>query len=244
MQQLYKLTDLSKFDLQTLDGELGHIEQIYFDDQQWLVRYFIVRTGNWLFGQDVLIDPAMIEFIDEENNTIKVKLTREQIKNSPPMDTKMPVSRHYEREYYRYYDWEPYWYGDPFFEDVPLVPPQAIPEKPEAPDNPHLRSSVEVNGYHIQTKDGAIGHVDDFVLDNSGKKIRYIQIDTRNWLPAKNVLISPAWIEGIDWSKNELAILLEKKAIETAPTFDPSKVISRDYQVKLFKHYGMEYEDE
>ena len=52
MQQLHKLEDLSVYALQARDGEIGKINEVYFDDKSWLVRYFIVRTGAWLLGRD------------------------------------------------------------------------------------------------------------------------------------------------------------------------------------------------
>ena len=61
-------------------------------------------------------------------------------------------------------------------------------------DNPHLRSSRAVTGYHIQATDGDIGHVEDFLVDDHSWAIRYMIVDTTNWWPGKKVLVAPAWI--------------------------------------------------
>lgn len=55
MRQLRKLKDLSDFALQARDGEIGKFKDVYFDDESWVVRYLIVRTGGWLTGREVLI---------------------------------------------------------------------------------------------------------------------------------------------------------------------------------------------
>jgi uncharacterized protein YrrD len=34
--------------LDATDGEIGKVEDFYFDDQNWTVRYLIVKTGTWL----------------------------------------------------------------------------------------------------------------------------------------------------------------------------------------------------
>ena len=46
-----------------------------------------------------------------------------------------------------------------------------------------LRSVREVNGYHIKAEDGEIGHVEDFIVEDDVRTIRYMIDDTRNWLP-------------------------------------------------------------
>ncbi len=244
MQIPYKLSDLTGYSLNASDGEIGKLEQIYFDDNCWMVRYFVVHTGGWLLGQNVLIVPSVIKGIDDENKYLEVDLTTAQIKDCPPVNTKMPVSRHYEQEYYRYYGWEPYWSGDPMFGPAPVMPPPTMEEAPMEPDRPHLRSSDEVKNYSIHVLDGDIGHVEDFILEEPGWAIRYLMVDTRNWLPDKHVLIAPAWIQQVDWAKQEVAVILKREAIETAPAYDPGKIISRDYQVAMYKHYGMKYQED
>jgi hypothetical protein len=57
--------------------------------------------------------------------------------------------------------------------------------------DPHLRSTKEVAGYRIGAADGEVGHVEDFVVDDEEWAIRYVGVDTSNWLPGKKVLISP-----------------------------------------------------
>ena len=37
------------------DGSLGSVDEVYFDDEIWGVRYLVVDTGNWLNGHRVLI---------------------------------------------------------------------------------------------------------------------------------------------------------------------------------------------
>ena len=39
------------------DGEIGHVKDFYFDDQNWAVRYVVADTGSWLPGRQVLISP-------------------------------------------------------------------------------------------------------------------------------------------------------------------------------------------
>lgn len=243
MRKPHRLKDLTGYSLNARDGEIGKLAQIYFDDERWMVRYFVVSTGIWLLEKKVLIVPAVVSGIDEEAKILDINLTREQIEKCPPIDTELPVSRHYEQEYHRYYGWKPYWSIDPNPEPGSYVPPPTE-GAPQAPEYPNLRSSDEVKNYSIHARDGDIGHVEDFILEEPGWAIRYLEIDTRNWLPGKHVLIAPTWIERVDWMKQEVVVKLKCEAIETAPSYDPRKVISRDYQVALYEHYGMRYQDD
>lgn len=246
MGKLSKLEDLTGFRLQALDGELGELKQVYFDDQLWTVRYLVVHTGSWLLGREVLISPQSVTKVDLDIARLSVNLTQDKVGNSPPAESEKPVSRHYEEELFRYYQWERYWITDVLAgipesslgEQTPRIPHSGQPEQP------HLRSSDEVRGYRIHALDGDIGHVEDFIVQEQNWSIAYLEIDTLNWLPGKHVLIAPAWIRQIDWKvpKRGVSVELTQEAIRTAPAYDASKAISRDYQRALFAHYEMRFD--
>jgi len=240
MRELWRLVNLSRFTLHACDGDIGSLQQIYFDDRDWKVRYFVVRTGNWLLGREVLVLPGMVTGVNGEERRVDADLTREQIENSPPIDTKLPVSRHYEEIYYRYYGLDPYWGDDPLF--GPGHPPPDVGAMPREPPHPHLRSSEEVIGYAIGARDGEIGRVKDFVVEEPDWTIRYLEVATGVSLFGKDVLMACAWLEGVDWSAREVTTGLRCEAIESAPAYDASKLIDRDYQVALYKHYGMHFD--
>jgi sporulation protein YlmC with PRC-barrel domain len=91
------------------DGEIGRIDDIYFDDDQWVVRYLIVTTGDWLDERKVLISPYAVKVTDWTARATIVNLTREQVARSPGIDTDKPVSRQHESEYHNYYGFQEYW---------------------------------------------------------------------------------------------------------------------------------------
>lgn len=242
LEVLRKAHRLEKLRLMATDGEIGRVSDLFFSDDSWSMRYLVVKTGGWLTGRKVLIAPAALGEIDDEHERLSVNLSRNQIENSPPIDLSKPVSRQYEERFYRYYGWNPYW--DPF--PGPMMPPGPVapPPSPYHPgeglhvEDSHLRSAKEVEGYHIQASDGEIGHVHDFVIDCQEWVVRYLEVDTRNWLPGKKVLVQPAWIERISWGERVVNIDLTQYAIESAPKYDPSQVLTRDYEAALYKHYG------
>lgn len=232
------------------DGEIGNVREMYFDDHEWTIRYLVVTAGSWLTGRDVLIAPRTLGAIDAQDSTIAVRLTREQVRNAPSIDTDQPVSRQYEERYHQYYGWDPYWaipggagmgmigYGVP----TAYLPGDSKDRQTEAPPepdgDPHLRSSQKVRGYGIRAQDGELGHVSDFVIDDADWRVRYLAIATRNWLPGKHVLIAPDWIERISYDDGQVFVNLPRALIKDAPDYDFTAPVSRAYEERLHDHYG------
>jgi hypothetical protein len=99
--------------ISALDGDMGHVDDFYFDDLKWVVRYMIVRTGSWFVGKDVMLSPSAIRDLAWEEKAIFVDLTREQIKQGPDLDLAKPVTREQEMELARHYQWPSYWLNGP-----------------------------------------------------------------------------------------------------------------------------------
>ncbi|MGQ0834170.1 MAG: PRC-barrel domain-containing protein [Gammaproteobacteria bacterium] len=106
---LQSFGNLRRCRIMAANGEVGGVRDIYFDDEQWVVRYLVVDTGGWLSGRSVLISPYAVRFINWDRHTIVISLSRDQVKHSPGIDTDKPVSRQQEAEYHRYYGYPPYW---------------------------------------------------------------------------------------------------------------------------------------
>jgi hypothetical protein len=106
--------------------------------------------------------------------------------------------------------------------------------------DPHLRSTNAVQGYNIQALDGEIGHVEDFLIDGETWAIRYLVVDTRNWWPGKKVLVSPQWIESVDWSESKVIVNLSREAIKNSPEYTEESLLTREYETGLYQHYKRE----
>jgi len=234
--------------IRATDGELGTVDQLYFDDETWAIRYLTVETGGWLGGRRVLISPISVVHIDWRSKRLDVALTKKQVENSPDIDTHKPVSRQHEAEYLGYYGYPYYWggpnlWGPEFYPGGLIIPETASTEavadriQRESADS-HLRSTEAVTGYNIEAADGEIGHVDGFLVDDEAWAIRYIEVATRNWLPGKKVLISPAWIERVSWEESKVYADLSREALKNAPEYVESVPITRDYETRLYLHYG------
>lgn len=245
------VSELKGYKIDAVDGEIGKVKDFLFDDEQWTVRYMVADTGGWLSERKVLISPVSCEKPDWEEKTFPVNITRKQVEESPPLEEKQPVSRRHEMEHLRYFSWPYYWVGGKVwgFAAAPAElrsrkgPPEKEAEEAAVAtmEETHLRSIDEVIGYHILASDGEIGHVEDFVMDDELWIIRYMAVDTRNWLPGKQVLVPPDWIEKISWESRRVEVDMSREAIKKGPEFEPHKPVNREYETRLYDYYGRPY---
>ena len=233
--------------IRATDGEVGTVDQFYFDDHSWAVRYLIVDTGGWMAGRQVLISPISIINIDWESRRLDVSLTKRQVEGSPDIDTHRPVSRQHETEFLGYYGYPNYWggadlWGPAFYpaalavQTSPSTQALAARIRGESGDS-RLRSGEAITGYHIEAPDGEIGHVQGFVIDDEAWAIRYIEVATRNWWPGRKVLVAPTWIERVSWADSTVYINVSREVIRSGPEYAESEPITREYEERLHLHY-------
>ena len=231
---LWDASAINGYAIEASDGRLGTVSDLLFEDVGWVIRWLVVDTGNWLPGRKVLLPLSALGHPDRALRHFPVKLTMQQVKDSPDVDTDQPVSRQIEAHVYNSYGWDPYWGGGYFpmrkrngdtgrgthLSAINPLPGRADPQPNKG--DPHLRSIATITGYHIHASDGEIGHVEDFLVDDAGWNIRYIKVDTRNWWPGERVLISPYSVREIDWSGRLVHINVNRQKVKDAPPYDPS----------------------
>ena len=239
---LYKAETLTGYQLDSLDGELGRVEEFYFDDKHLVIRYLVADAGMSFTGRHVLLSPYALGAVSTTKHHITVDLSKKQIEGSPALDRQAPISRQYEEAYYGYYGWPMYWGGPYIWGSYPHIARDRREWKNRAISaknwDPHLRSTSDVARYDIEATDGAIGHVEDFVIDDETWAIRYLIVDTRNWWPGKRVLIAPQWIERVSWSESKVFLHLSREAIKQSPEFTDESALTRDYEEALHRHYN------
>jgi sporulation protein YlmC with PRC-barrel domain len=248
---LHKVKTLDGYKLNCIDGEIGEVKEFYFDDHHWTIRYLIADTGNWLTGRKVLISPYAMVSVNAPEQYITLNLTKKQIEDSPSLHSDEPVSRHFEKKYYGYYQWPIYWAGASMWGTsghYPLIANDSkdenseelteVHEDKEKEWDQHLCSTRDVTGYNIQATDGKIGHVTDFIIDDETLAIRYLVINTSNWWSGKKILISPKWISSVSWEDSKVFVGLELEEVKNSPEYTDMSLLNRDYEDKLHNHYN------
>ncbi len=252
--------DLENYSIMATDGEIGHVKDFFFDDDAWVIRYLVVDAGSWFSSRKVLISPISIDPSNRADRTLPVSITKEQVKNSPGIDTDQPVSRQNEVLYLGYYGYANYWGGAGMWGGgmypFAMAPGYAgfgvdrVERERETEahlraerdrhrnDDPHLRSSNAVIGYHLHATDGEIGHVAGYLVDEQTWAIRYLVVDTSNWWMGHKVLVAPEWITGVHWIDRTVSVDLSRESVKAAPLYETDTAWSRQSDIDLYGHYG------
>jgi len=239
----HRISSLIGHPIHATDGDVGKVHEFYFDDATWTIRYMVVETGNWLFGRKVLISMFALGKPDWDSGTLAVNLTRDQVRNSPDIDTEKPVYRQHEVQLHEYYQWPMYWesgYGGTFgITPYPLLMETPAPETPKTekePDDPHLRSTRHLTHYHIHAIDGEIGFVEDFLVEDKSWTIGFLVVDTGELILTKKVLISTKWIRDVNWDDRSVYLDHTRELVNTSPEFDLLKPPLTQYAFEQQSH--------
>ena len=240
---LRSLKELLGYELMAKDGHIGKVDDFFFNDEDWTVRYLVVDTGPWIFGRKVLITPQALLQPVWASETFPVDLTREEVKTSPDIDVAKPVSREYEEKLFEHYSWPGYWSMSPSASGRPMYfPPNLINhgdavKKDEIKS--HLRSATEIFNYSVDAVEGEVGSVKDFIIDDETWQVHYMNVDLSKWLDSdKQILVALEWIGRIEVSANKVYINLPQDAVKYSPDFDANLPVNRQYEEVLYDYYG------
>jgi sporulation protein YlmC with PRC-barrel domain len=245
---LRNVKDLRGYAIRASDGMIGRVDDFYFDDEDWGVRYLVVDTGSWLAGRKVLISPIAVGHAGWMARRLPVALTRAQVEHSPDIDTRRPVSRQHEAQYFGYYGYPYYWSGAGLWGmgayPGSLTTQGEVEENLKAhgahaaPDDCHLRSSNAVIGHHVAATDGDIGHLEDLLVDDHTWAIRYLVVNTSNWWRGHRVLVAPEWIQDVSWPEAKVSVDLTRQAVKDAPPYESAAKLDRQLEEAVHEHYN------
>lgn len=240
---LYKANELIGLKLDALDGEIGKCRDLLFDDEHWAVRYMDAKAGNWLTGKRVLVSPVSLGEPDWEHGLFPVKLTQDQIADSPSVEEDQPISKRFEAQLFRYYGYGFYWMGEQPW-GTGIYPAQlqlnAVPQGDTELEHGdvHLRSVTEVTGYSVYIGDDRAGSVDGFLIEHNSWMIRYLVVDTGKWLFHNRVLVPVAWIDDISWADHSVSMNMQFGQLKDAPAYNDDSPVTREYEEQYFRHFG------
>ncbi len=87
-----------------------------------------------------------------------------------------------------------------------------------------LHKFSRVRGFHLHALDGEVGHVDDFLFDARSWTLKYLVVDTSNWIGGKLVLVSPGVVSGVDVEKQRIDVTLTREQIKGSPSIDNADI--------------------
>jgi hypothetical protein len=242
-------SDIKGYSIGAEDGQIGSVVDFLFDDRAWLVRWLVVDVGHILPGRKVLLPPMVLGHVNHVGRQFAVRLTMQEVKDSPDIDTDKSVSRQMEGRVYDYYGWNPYWNSGVYMGGYGFAgglgaSMMASPGYPDVDRNPepvgdrHLRSDREVRGYHIHTAEGEIGHLADVLVDDTDWSLRYLVVDTGNWWPGRKVLVSSTAVRSVDWTDRLVNLTVSRQAVKDSPAYDGSEATDRAFEDRFHDYYG------
>jgi len=225
--------------IQALDGDIGKCKDVYFDERNWEVRYFVVELGSWFSGTDVLVPPEAVSPFD--GVSMKVELTKEELRGCPDTDSAMPVSlqrQNHERSLYSLAcsaatgmnGW------------LLVVPPVSEISDDIASDDPHLVSCRDICSYDLVASDGDVGAIQDVLIDDCSWNIRFVVASTGISGPAER-LYGLHLIDSIEWPSSVIRIAVNCDRAFTEPCFDRTKHLDISYEILVNDIYDTEYEE-
>ncbi len=231
------IKSLIGYGMEAKDGDIGKVEDFYFEDTTWVVRYLILKTGNWFLYRKVLISPQAVVKSDTAQRMFPVNLSKEQIRTSPDIDTDKPVSRQQDIQLYGHYAWQ--WNGSGFYaggseviDNDPIIDEKIIkeadPNDKRSEDDLYLRSIKKIVGYHIHASDGDFGHVSDFIFDDTNWQIMYLVIRSNNWFDGKQFLIETGTVKEIQWENSKVIVNITTDEVKSSNLFNESEFMQTE----------------
>ena len=104
-----------------------------------------------------------------------------------------------------------------------------------------LRSTNDLKDYAIEATDGTIGHVKDFYFDDQSWVIRYLIVETGNWLASRKVLVSPIALGYPNWADKVLPVSMTQAQVKGSPNIDTDKPVSRQHEMQYLSYYNYPY---
>jgi hypothetical protein len=213
----------------------GSIDDILLVSHPRQLMYLVADTRRWLPGRDVLVPFTFIEGKDWRACSISLRLTKDASERARQVRADPPVSRQLSGKF-------GYAAVDAPQSVAPTGTSSALAGAPEDQETdragrPLLRSLKETRGYHIHALDGQIGHREDCLIDDADWSVPFLELDTRDWLPGRRVLLPSACVDSASWTEHEIRVHVPQDKIRHAPAYDPSAGVTPQFAEKLRQFY-------
>lgn len=252
---LISLSQLQGYNLVAKDGPVGKVTDLFFDQENWRVRYVADKTSR-LWGKEVLLSIGAVEKTDWKEQQVLVGLAKDKVKDSPRVNLKSMITKKDERLLSDHYGWA--------IPAAGLNSPTSLSTSAGANTGAgilvgsqlagfgdenkrkiaqdknsagYLQSTHMVLGFKISTNNGDLGTVEDFIVDEADWSIRFMVIDTKGSHGKKKILLAPEWIDWISWRERHVLVNMEKEKIQGCPNFDLSFPLKQEYADILYDRY-------
>jgi hypothetical protein len=205
--------------LEANDGEIGAIVDFLFDGRTSAVRWLVVHTGDWLRNRKIWLHPAVIGKADNDRCELSVNQTKAQLQAMFSFGANPLASQ-----------------------TQPLVvfAPESETAIDLVDDDRYLHSVDAITRFHVVGSDGAIGKVEDLLIDEESWSFPYIVVETDTWWSGNHVLISHRAMKEISRAERQIRADLNRQLIKASPSWNAlSDVIKIDTKVPVLSPTGI-----
>ncbi len=246
----FMISSIQGYRIHATDAAVGTLSDVLFEDETWTIQWLVVQIGSWPTHRKILLYPAAVLAVDNEQKTMAVRLAKAEIEASLPLDRHEPVSeqtrlrrrradetRVVRGNCYSGESWPASTVTTSPFIRTHSGDPTAT-TMPASSSDRHLRSVGAVTGYRVHATDGDIGHVEDFLVDEDDWAVHYLIVDTRNWWFGKHVLLSPQTVTEVRWADREIWLKVGRDQVQAGPAWAPVARIGKSDDHPRHRHAG------
>ena len=194
------------------DGAIGTLEDVFFDHQDWRLRHAVVFAGSWLSGRWIVLPAPILRDLDLARRRVRADTSRIRVRAAPVPVTDRPLSRAFEKALYPHYGCEPYW--------------ESAASAGDGGGRSHLLSAEELKGYHVEARDGELGRLEDYLVEEEGWRIRYLSVAKRWWLPGRRLAAPAEWIQLVNWRHKRILLRHFREEIRDSSAFAGAASVS------------------
>jgi uncharacterized protein YrrD len=201
---LHDLETLKGSSVVATDGEIGTVRNFLFEGPSWTILYLVIDVGTWFKRRDVVLPIAAVDPPDWTQKIFHVHLTKEQVGNSPDMDTEKPVSRQQAIAVKEYFGKLAIWASTQMVGGAQI--PTGMKYSVHTIEDPHLRSAWDLLGYEVWASDGDIGRLEGLIMDEACWHLSYLDVKAGDWLHSRSMLIPTRWVKSISWADLRISL--------------------------------------
>ena len=243
---LRSLKDLIGYEVVCPEGLIGRVEDFYFDNREWFIRYLVVNINNLAPGKKVLITPDMfVDRPDWDSRSFGVSISKEAAMKSPDIGSAKPITRSMEKQVHDYFSQPYYWtaaaYTSPPMpgiigsEETPLEPEQS----PDVLENEtHLHSFNDLLHYAVFARDSSAGSLEDLITDDERWFVEDIVATGNGYYRGKKYLAKPEKVERVDHSGKIILLAMTGAQVKESPEYDPDDPVNINMEERRYDYRG------
>lgn len=243
---LRSLKDMIGYEVLCPEGIAGTVDDFYFDNKQWRIRYLVVDISMLVPGKKVLITPGMfIDRPDWDSRSFAVGLSTQTVMNSPDIDTEKPVIRQTEVEVHNYFSQPYYWaalsYPSGSMPGI-VIPGENGSETDMSPDEmekgEHLHSLKDMMDYAVLARDSSDGKLDDIIIDDEQWVIDSLAASGKGYFQGKKYLVKPETVERVDHTQKIILLSLTSVQVKENRKYDPAEPVNVKMEERKYDYRG------